>query len=320
MQPVRWGFLGSGWLVNARTADALHQAAGAELTACGARDIERALRANPIRAYGSYQEVIDDPDIEAVYIALANDVHLHWILAALEAGKHVLCEKPMTLSAADTQTAFDAAEKAGLLLVEAVWTRWHPRMQRIATLASSGALGTITDVTSSFTWESSPAALVGNYRFFPEFGGGAFYDVGIYPLNALIACIPNAQDLKVETAEFMLNEHGADLTAIVNLTWNAGSSHAKVTASFAMPESQELTIVGQHGVIRIPDSDAHASWKEATRLAYGENLESFDVVDAYQLMFEAMSSRIRGGDNWILPAQDSISVAMLVDQAIALRP
>jgi predicted dehydrogenase len=320
MTPVRWGILGSGWLVNARTAAALHNAAGAELTACGARDIDRARRVNPLRAYGSYQEVVDDPDIEALYIALSNDVHLRWILAALEAGKHVLCEKPMTLSAADTRTAFESAELAERLLVEAVWTRWHPRMQRIADLAASGSLGTITDVRSSFTWESSPEALVGNYRSFPEFGGGAFYDVGIYPLNALIACIPEAQDLAVSAAEFTLNENGADLTGIVELTWNDGRSHAQVTASFALPESQELVISGELDEIRVLDNDAHASWKESTRVAVGTKVESFEVVDAYQLMFEAVSSRIRGGGGWVVPAFDSMKVAELVDQAIALRP
>jgi predicted dehydrogenase len=320
MNPVRWGFLGSGWLVNARTADALHNSQGAVLAACGARDIERARAIDPMRAYGSYQEVIDDPEVEAVYIALANDVHLEWILAALEAGKHVLCEKPMTLTAAETRMAFAAAEAKGLLLVEAVWTRWHPRMRRIADFASSGALGTITEVTSSFTWESSPAALEGNYRFFPEFGGGAFYDVGIYPLNALIACIPQVHDLAATSAEFALNEHGADLTAVAHLEWNNGAAHATVTASFAMPESQDLVITGDRGEIRVTDSDAHASWKESTRVSIDERVESFEVVDAYQLMFEAVSARIRGGDDWVLPAADSIMVAELVDQVIALRP
>ena len=319
MDPVRWGFLGAGWLVSARTADALHNAKEAELFACGARDIERARATNPQRAYASYQEVIDDPEVEAIYIALSNEVHLRWILAALDAGKHVLCEKPMTLTAADTKEAFDAAEAANLLLVEAVWTRWHPRMQRIASLATSGAIGTITDVESSFTWESSPAALEGNYRFFPEFGGGAFYDVGIYPLNALIACIPDARDLEVTGASFMLNEHRADLTAKVDLQWNAGNSHAKVTASFAMPESQNLIITGETGAIVTPDSDAHASWREASRFTIGEVDEFFDALDAYQLMFEAMSNRIRGGNDWVLPARDSITVASLVDAVIARR-
>jgi predicted dehydrogenase len=316
MNPVRWGFLGAGWLVTARTADSLHQANNAELTAVGARDAARAASVNPKRAFASYQELIDDPEIEAVYIALANDVHLHWILAALHAGKHVLCEKPMTMNAEQTRTAFEAAEAKGLLLVEAVWMRWHPRMRRIADLARSGELGLMTDFDGRFTWQTADAAPPGNYRFFPEYGGGALLDIGVYPLHALVACVPDPTKLAVTASSQHLNEHGADLTTDITLAWGA-SARAEITASFEQPATESMRITFERGEITSLDNEAYASWRERARVKVNDEIDTFDATDAYQLMFEAMSSRIRGGNDWLLSPTESIIVAELVDTAVA---
>jgi predicted dehydrogenase len=316
MNPVRWGFLGAGWLVTARTADSLHQASNAELTAVGARDAARAASVSPIRAYGSYQEVIDDPEIEAVYIALANDVHLHWILAALEAGKHVLCEKPMTMNATETRIAFDKAAEKGLLLVEAVWMRWHPRMRHIAEIAQTEALGKLTGFTGRFTWETADAAPPGNYRFFPEYGGGALLDIGVYPLHALLACVPDPATLEITSARRHLNEHGADLTTEMTLAWGAGTS-AGITASFEQPETESMRLTFERGEISSLDNEAYASWRQPARIKINDETLTFEATDAYRLMFEAMSSRIRGGNDWVLSPAESIKVAELVDDAVA---
>lgn len=316
MDPVRWGFLGAGWLVTARTADSLHQASNAELTAVGARDAARAASVNPTRAYASYQEVIDDPEIEAVYIALANDVHLHWILAALEAGKHVLCEKPMAMNAMETRTAFEKAAEKGLMLVEAVWMRWHPRMRRIAQLAKSGELGAMTGFEGRFTWETADAAPPGNYRFFPEFGGGALLDIGVYPLHALLACVPDMNALEVTASRRHLNEHGADLTTDITLSWGEGT-RAEITASFEQPATESMRITSEQGEISSLDNEGFCSWCEQARVKINDEIEIFDAVDAYQLMFEAMSSRIRSGNDWVLSPAESIKVAEIVDDAVA---
>jgi D-xylose 1-dehydrogenase (NADP+, D-xylono-1,5-lactone-forming) len=317
MDPVRWGFLGAGWLVTTRTADSLHQASNAELTAVGARDAARAASVNPKRAYASYQEVIDDPEIEAVYIALANDVHLHWILAALEAGKHVLCEKPMTMNAKETRIAFDKAAEKGLLLVEAVWMRWHPRMRHIAELAKSGELGAMTGFNGRFTWTEADAAPPGNYRFFAEYGGGALMDLGVYPLHALLACLAEPAALEVVTSSQHLNEHGADLTTDITLTWGENTT-AEVTVSFEQPETESFRLVFELGEIYSLDNEAYASWREPARVKINDKIESFDTTDAYQMMFEAMSSRIRGGNDWLLSPAESIKVAELVDRAASV--
>ena len=316
MDPVRWGFLGAGWLVTARTAAALHEASNAELTAVGARDAARAASVNPVRAFGSYQEVIDDPEVEAVCIALANDVHLHWILAALEAGKHVLCEKPMAMNAAETRIAFDKAAETGLMLVEAVWMRWHPRMRHIAHLAQTEALGKLTGFTGRFTWETADAAPPGNYRFFPEYGGGALLDIGVYPLHALLACVPDPGRLEVSSSRRHLNEHGADLTTDITLAWGEGTS-AGITASFEQPATESMRLTFERGEITSLDNEGFCSWREPARVKVNDEILTFEATDAYRLMFEAMSNRIRGGSDWVLSPAESIKVAELVDDAVA---
>jgi predicted dehydrogenase len=309
---VGWGVLGAGWLVGQATGAAIHNAAGAHLQATAARDVERARATGARNAYADYRAVLDDPDVDAVYICLSNEAHLPWILASLEAGKHVLCEKPLVLTEAEAERAFHAASQAQLLLVEAVWTRWHPRMRRIVDLATCGALGPLETYLGTFTFTGVAAD---NYRLSPHHGGGALYDVGIYPLHALMACLPDVESVAILDSEQQLSQHGVDLTTNATVEWSSGS-RGSITGSFTMPPSQRFMLRGAQGAIHIDDDQAFASWREPTDLIVDGIVEHFPAVDAYQLMFEEMSSRITGGDGWVLPARDSLRVAHIVDQII----
>jgi len=305
---VRWGILGAGWIVQTATADALRHAPSATLAGVAARDINRARALEPEHAYGSYGDLLADDSIDAVYIALTNDQHFPWILNAIAAGKHVLCEKPLTLSAHQTSEVFTAAEKAGVLLVEAAWSMWHPRMRRLTELVSSGAIGTITDFLGTFTFEGVPE---GNYRLDPTLGGGALLDIGVYPLHALVGCLPEVRSMRPEV-ERISSESGVDLTTKARLDLGSRGS-ASIVASFTMPESQRLLVHGADTEVRVPDDQAFTTWREATTLIVGEHLEEFAPTNAYQDMFQAVSARIMGREEWILPPDSSIRVASLVD-------
>lgn len=309
MNPVRWGVLGAGWLVHQATAQAIHHAEGATLQATAARDLARAEATQPVRAYDSYQQVLEDPAVDAVYVCLQNDAHLPWILASLEAGKHVLCEKPMTLSAGEAAAAFTAATAAGLLLVEAAWSRWHPRMRRVVELATRGDLGELESYLGTFTYPSVPE---GNYRMRPEHGGGALYDIGVYPLHTLVACLPHVDGMQVLEAHVDMADSGVDLTTKATVSWGPGR-RAALAASFTMPESQRLRIQGSDGELAIDDDQAFTSWRQASELRVGGNVESFPAVDAYEIMFAEVSAAIRGEAGWVLPAGDSLRVAAAVD-------
>lgn len=310
MTDTRWGLLGAGWLVTQATGAAIHRASGATLLAAASRDVERAAATGAARAYDSYAAVIDDPDIDAVYICLNNDAHLPWITAAIDAGKHVLCEKPMVLSAADAQGAFASADAAGLILVEATWTRWHPRMRRIVDLVTSGGIGRVESYLGTFTFDGVPA---GNYRMSAVHGGGALYDVGIYPLHGLVACLPDDEPVQVLDVDRGMGGAGVDLTTKASVAWGHGGQ-GSVVASFAMPASQRLVIRGSEGTLRIDDDQAWTSWRTRSELVIDDRVEDFPEVDAYQLMFENVSAAIRGEGGWTPPAEDSIRVARLVDE------
>lgn len=308
MSDVRWGFLGAGWLASRATAAAVHGATGARLEAAAARDLRRAEGLQPRRAYDSYAAVLDDPDVDAVYISLANDAHLPWILAAAEAGKHVLCEKPMVLTADQARQAFEAADSAGVLLVEAVWSRWHPRIQRIVDLGTRGDLGALESYLGSFTFTGD---LTGNYRLRPDAGGGALYDIGIYPLHVLLAVLSSDQDLEVTEVARDSGGQEVDMTTRVSLSWLSG--RGSVIASFAMPESQRLVLNGSLGRVRVDDDQAFTSWRQPSTLRVDDHVEQFPAVDAYQVMFEQVSARIRGEDAWVVPPSASMRVAEAVD-------
>src|SRR6056297_14856 len=305
---VRWGILGAGWIVKTATAGALRSAPSATLAPVAARDLERARDLEPERAYNAYADLLADDSIDAVYIALTNDQHAPWITNALAAGKHVLCEKPLTLSTEQTQEVFAAAESADRLLVEAAWSMWHPRMQRLTQLASHGSIGTLEDFLGTFTFEGVPD---GNYRLDPNLGGGALLDIGVYPLHALVACLPDVDEVRPEV-ERVTGGLGVDMTTKARLDFGS-LGRASIVASFAMPESQRLFVRGSETEVRIPDEQAFTSWREATELQVGEHTERFAPTDAYRDMFEAVSGRILGREEWVLPPAHSLRVASLVD-------
>lgn len=307
MTDVRWGILGAGWIVQQATGDALRSAKGASLQVVAARNLTRAQSLGPSRAVTDYRSLIEAVDVDAIYIALSNEAHLPWILAAVEAGKHVVCEKPLTLSPQDTKLAFDAADQAGVLLVEAVWSRWHPRIERIVELCRTGALGDIESFLGTFTF---PEVTPGNYRLDAERGGGALLDVGIYPLHVLAACLPEVEFRP--TLVEQSGDGGVDLTTRATLEWSNG--RASIACSFVMPESQRLAIAGTEQTVTIDDDQAFASWRAPSSLTIGAHREDFAAVDAYQRMFEAVTARIRGDDAWVLPRQESERVAGLVDR------
>lgn len=305
---VRWGILGAGWIVKTATAGALRSAPSATLAAVSSRDIERARSLEPERSYNAYADLLADDSIDAVYIALTNDQHAPWIHNALAAGKHVLCEKPLTLSAEQTKKAFAAAESADRLLVEAAWSMWHPRMQRLTELASSGAIGQVAEFLGTFTFEGVPE---GNYRLDPDLGGGALLDIGVYPLHTLVGCLPEITQVRPEV-ERVTGGLGVDMTTKARLDFGV-QGRGSIVASFAMPESQRLLVRGSETEVRIPDDQAFTTWREATQLQVGAHAEHFAATDAYQDMFEAVSGRILGREEWVLPPADSLRVAGLVD-------
>ncbi|MEZ7822500.1 MAG: Gfo/Idh/MocA family oxidoreductase [Candidatus Nanopelagicales bacterium] len=318
---VNWGFIGAGGLATGTTAKSLHNAHNANLFAAAARDKSRALGLSPKIAYDSYEKLIQDPNIEAVYISLNNDAHLPWILKSLDAGKHVLCEKPMVLNAGETINAYAHAKDKGLLLVEAVWSLWHPRAQRMQELVSSNAIGSPTNYLGTFTFDG---VTKGNYRLDPNKGGGALYDVGIYPLHALVALLD--EDTRYSLTQAEKENHGEQVDMTMKAQFDFENSHSKgsgaIVSSFAMHPSQRFVLKGSEGEISLPKDQAFTSFNQASELTLTVNgqkhTEHFAPVDPYQLMFENVSDRISGSGGWLPNPWQSVQVAKILDQTFKL--
>lgn len=321
MTPTRWGLLGAGWISRRAIAPAMHSAHGATLDVVAARDSARAAALSPRRAaVDDYASVIDDPDVDAVYIALSNDGHLPWAERALESGKAVLCEKPLGRNAEEARRMRDVAASTGGLLVEATWNLWHPRTARAAALLASDAIGAVTAVHGAFVFDGVDD---GNYRLDPALGGGALLDVGCYPLTGA-AWATRAHEVSVESVEIVSGGLGVDLTTAAAVT--LGDVPVRIRASFIETAYESLLIEGEHGLIEFTGNDAYTSWLRPSALRVldrdGERVEHFAPVDPYRLMIESVSAAIRGDGGWLPDPRWSLLVAEAMDAILSrgLRP
>ncbi|MCZ3389256.1 MAG: Gfo/Idh/MocA family oxidoreductase [Actinomycetia bacterium] len=309
---VRWGFLGAGFVASQAIGPAVHASPHALLQSVAARDAERAENLEPRgQAVDDYQAILDDDSVEAVYISLTNEVHLHWITAALAAGKHVLCEKPLTLNADECRRAFSTARSAGLLLIEAAWTQWHPRTRRVDAIVTAGDLGEVRSISSSFTFDGVP---VDNYRLDLRRGGGSLLDVGPYLLRPAITWVNG--EWAVDGVSRTISQEGTDLRTSATLTATSGTT-VDVLSSFIDPERQGLHVQGSSAAITF-GSPAITSWREAASIEITDGTrrwaESFPACDAYELMISSASRRIRGdSDVYVATQAESVGCMMLID-------
>ena len=310
---VNWGFLGAGWIANRATAPAVRAANNAQLFGVASRDRARSAKFEPQNVYDSYQQLLDDPQIEVVYISLANHQHLEWVTRSLEAGKHVLCEKPLGLNAIEVQKMIDCAKRCNRLLVEAVWTRWHPRFKRIAEVVASGEIGELSNIESQFTFKSE---MTENYRLDPALGGGALLDIGCYQINAWVALTNGAKDLKLNIVERKLGPTKIDLTTDVKATIN-NQIEAHFISSFDFDAPQKLKIDGRSGSIATESGESFSTWREPSSLRVNDRIEKFYSVDAFVEMIQQVSEQVANNSGWVMPLTDSLRVAQILDQIIA---
>lgn len=314
---IKWGFIGAGFVATKAVAPAVHAASNATLFAVASQDHSRAHALAPHKVHERYEDLLLDPEIDAVYINLANHQHWQWTIAALAAGKHVLCEKPLALNHQQVRQMADAASENGKLLVEASWMRWHPRIKRAIELVHRGDIGELSAIDSAFTFT---ADLKDNFRAERRLGGGSLLDVGSYQLQLWRGLISPWITPTLTKVEQVHNDTGADLsTNIFAKVIGANNTLLNLSAesSFVAPEKQFAKISGAQNAIEFTNSSAFTSWKERSSIRIGDHIEDFPPVDAYQLMIEAVSAKISGQDVWVLPIQESLDVALLIDSVSA---
>ena len=306
---VNWGFLGAGFVASRGLAPAVHSSRGATLYAVASRDEKRSATLEPERVHATYDDLLADERVDAVYISLSNSQHLEWVTKSLEAGKHVLCEKPLGLNASETEAMFACASKSGRLLVEAVWGRWHPRFSRMVDVAANGTFGNIEHIETAFTFTSE---LTDNYRLNPLMGGGALLDVGCYQAHAWVALTKGAKDLEITDLARTIGSMGIDLTTDVTVRIN-NSITAHAVSSFALPSQQQFIVQGSKGKMQTAAGESFTTWNEACSLQINDAVEEFAVTNAFVEMVENVSNVISGEEGWIVPSADSIRVAHILD-------
>ena len=307
---VNWGFIGAGVVATKALAPAVRSARNANLYAVASRDISRALNLSPSCVYDNYDELINDPKVEAIYISLPNNVHASIASRALMAGKAVLCEKPLTMNYQESEELVRVSKASNSLLVEAIWFRWHPRLIKACEQIAAGIIGEITQIDAAFTYVNNNK---GNYRFDPALGGGALLDLGPYPLHLIASLFGSEARVELLEVNQDIGPSGVDLvtkgSALIN-----GSVRFNFNLSFVGQLSQEITISGSKGSIKFLEGAAFTNWNEPSTLLVNDEIYSFESVDAYQLMVEAVSDVILGKPAWIPPHSESLFVMGLIDQ------
>lgn len=312
---VNWGFLGAGFVASRGLAPAVHEARGASLYAVASRDEQRSSTLEPERVHATYDQLLADERVDAVYISLSNSQHLEWVTKALEAGKHVLCEKPLGVNVVETEAMFEIASRNDLLLIEAVWGRWHPRFSRMVELVVSGAIGEIEHIETAFTFTSE---MTDNYRLNPSMGGGALLDVGCYQAHAWVALTKGARDVVISDLSRTLGSTGIDLTTDVTVRID-DSVTAHAVSSFALPSQQQFIVHGSDGHISTEAGESFTTWNEASSLRVNDVVEEFGTTNAFVEMVENVSQVLSGDAGWYVSSSDSIRVASILD-AIAQHP
>jgi len=305
---VKWGILSTAD-INRKLIPGAHASPKVDLVAVASRDQARADAFATTweieRAYGSYEALLADPEVEAVYIPLPNTLHVEWSIRALEAGKHVLCEKPISLHPNDVERAFDAADRTGRLLTEAFMYRHNPQTKRLKQLVDDGAIGDLRLIRSTFSYSLYDES---NIRLVPELEGGALMDVGCY-------CVSGARLLGGEPetvyGQAWFGPTGTDWTFAATLRF-PGDVLCTFDCGTALVDRDELEAIGSEGSLFV--DDPWHCFEPGIELRRGGSVERIDteLQNSYRLELENLSDAIRGEGELLLARDDAMAQARAI--------
>ena len=306
---VRWGILSTAD-INRLVIPPAQASAAVDLVAVASRELGRAREYASQwgieRAYGSYEELLEAPDVEAVYISLPNTLHVEWSIRSLEAGKHVLCEKPFDRRAAEVERAFDVAERTGRFLMEAFMYRHNPQTRRLVELVGEGAIGELRLVRSAFSYSLHDPE---NIRLRTDVDGGALMDVGCYCVSGsrLLAGEPEAV-----YGQRYVGPTGTDWVFTGTLRF-PGDVLAFFDCGTTLPERDELEAIGTEGSLFLDDPwHCRLPVIELRRDGKVERIE-LEAVDSYGLELENLSAAIRGVGEPLLGREDAVGQARTIE-------
>jgi xylose dehydrogenase (NAD/NADP) len=329
-QTVQWGILGCARIAATALIPGIQGSCNGEVLAVASRNLEKAKeyarKFGVPRAYGSYEELLDDPEIQAVCVPLPNSLHKEWTLKAADKGKHVLCEKPIACCAADAQEMSEACRQNGVLLMEAFAQRFHPQFRRVEELIREGRIGRILRINAAMSRSGYPAD---DIRMNPSLGGGALMDLGCYCINTARHLVGGEPISVFATQE--IGGSGVDERTTGSLYFPGGEI-LQFDTNLYMEEKhfeQGCTVHGKKGSIHIPQA-----FSQVELLRFGQMMEAtlvitdhligsrrtetvcIEAVHQYRLEQEFFAERILTGGSMELPGENGVANMRVIDAVV----
>lgn len=314
MNPVRWGILGASKHFLTRVLPSMKKTTLSEPYAIASRSIDKAKevasRTGIPVAYGSYDDLLADEAVEAVFIPLPNNMHLEWIKKAADAGKHVLCEKPITMNAAEAIEAARYAAAKDVMLMEAFMYRFQPRWEHVKELVTTGSIGNVLSVRTFFAYSNSDPK---NIRNILEAGGGALYDIGCYAVSTARWIFGREPKRVVSAIE---RDSGFGTDVLVSAILDFGGGHGEFTVGTKSFQGQRVDVFGTNGSIHVTlpfntFTDTPSTLTVVSGL--GSREVTFEPVDQYAREMDAFSTAVRLNAAVPTPVADAIGNMSVLD-------
>jgi predicted dehydrogenase len=316
---VRWGVLSTAGIGVKKVIPAMQKGEWVDVMAIASRDrgkAEETARALGIaKAYGSYEDLLADPQIEAIYNPLPNQLHVPWSIRAAEAGKHVLCEKPLSITVAEARTLLAVQQRTGVTIGEAFMVRTHPQWLRTRELIASGRIGELRSVQGFFSYFNTDPK---NIRNIPECGGGALMDIGCYPINTA-RFVFGEEPLRV--SGLIERDPTSKVDRLTSAILEFPSGHATFTCSTQLVPYQRMQLLGTQGRIEIeipfnaPNDRPCRIFIDDGRDLFGGGItvETFPTCDQYTIQGDVFSRAVREGGRVPVPVADAVKNMAVIE-------
>lgn len=316
MKKIKWGVLGYARIARLSGIPAIKMAPNSEFYAIASRDEEKLRQCKEdfgvVKTYTSYDDLLDDPDIDAVYIPLPNSLHKEWTIKAANKGKHVLCEKPVALNTQETVEMVEACEKNNVNFMEGFMYRFTDRTKKVQKVLKSGIIGEVKYINSTFRFFLDRE---GTIKMKPELGGGSIYDVGCYPLN--FVGMVTGKEPKSVSAEYIYQD-GVDIMFTGVLKYDDGVI-ATINSGFNSFSRMYSEIVGTKGAIEIPDTFLDNAGVITVVTNEGTKEIPVEKCERYALEVEEFADAILNNRKPMLTAKESIRNMRIMDRLLELR-
>jgi predicted dehydrogenase len=319
---VRWGILSTAGIATRKAIPGMQKSDWVEVTAIASRDRRKAEDAASAlgipKAYGSYEELLADPEIEAVYNPLPNQLHVPWSIKAAEAGKHVLCEKPLSVTVAEAKSLLAVQERTGVIIAEGFMVHGHPQWLRAHDLIGEGRIGNLRSIQGVFSYFNTDPA---NIRNVPEYGGGSLMDIGCYPIHTSRWMFGEEP---VRVMGLFDSDPQFKVDRLTSAVLEFPSGHAVFTCSMQLVYHQQMQLLGTRGRIEMampftppPDRPSHILIDDGRDLAgSGICTETFPPCNQFTIQCDAFSRAVREGAGVPVPLTDAIKNMAVIEAIV----